>query len=104
MAAMMVVNMKIISREWMAEYFAEVPKILAEYGGQLIAASYSVTSAGGTLPPPDRMAILCFPSVDAITRFLADPTYLRYREAREAGSQSNIFVFDNIVTGGSGLV
>jgi uncharacterized protein (DUF1330 family) len=103
-SATMIVYMKLNSRDWMTEYFAEVPKLLAEYGASSVAAGYDISSVEGSLPPPDRMAVLSFPTCDAITKFLADPRYLRHRRAREQGSDSTIFVFDNKVTGGSELV
>jgi uncharacterized protein (DUF1330 family) len=99
----MVVYMTVNNREWMREYFSEVPKILAEYGAKSIAAGYDIGSVEGTLPPPDRMAVLSFPGLDSVTDFLSDPRYLRYRDARQAGSDSTLFVFENRIMESSEL-
>ena len=46
------------------------------------------------------MAVLSFPSLEAIDRFLADDRYQSFRTERERGSASNIFIFDNAVNDG----
>ena len=100
MAAIMVVYMNLSDEAWTDAYFAEVPKLLAEYGAESIAGSRDVRRIEGDRPPPDRMAVLSFPSMEAIDRFMADERYRVHRTAREAGAASQIFVFENGVAAG----
>ena len=100
MTALMVVHMDISDRGWIERYFAEVPKLLAEYGAVSVAGSRDIRRVEGEGPIPDRVAVLSFPSMEAIDRFLADPRYQAHRAERQAGSASDIFVFENTVTGG----
>lgn len=49
----------------------------------------------GWVAPTDRMAVT-FPSLTAIDRFLADSRYSSYRQLRQGGASSEIFVFDAV--------
>ena len=98
MFAMMVVCMNITDPSWISAYFAEVPKIFAEYGGVSIAGSRQVASLEGS--PSDRMAVLSFPSLEAITAFMQDARYQSFRKTRERGARTDIFVFENGVVQG----
>ena len=100
MSAMMIVYMRISDPGWIEPYFAAVPKLLEEYGATSVAGSREVFSVEGSLPVPDRIAALTFPSLDAIHRFLADERYRTHRAARERGAASDIFIFENAVAGG----
>ena len=96
----MIVCMRIDRTDWIERYFAEVPKLLAEYGAVSIAGAREIFRVEGALPVPDRIAAFTFPSLDAIHAFLADERYQEHRAARESGSASDIFIFENAVTGG----
>jgi uncharacterized protein (DUF1330 family) len=92
--------MKILDDSWIESYFATVPAILAEYGGISIAGGREIMHIEGRMPAPDRMAILSFPSLKAIEQFMADERYQPFRQQREQGAASEIFAFENAVTGG----
>ncbi len=100
MAALMIIYMNITDDSWMESYFAEVPKLLAEYGAETIAGSRHIMRIEGAMPEPDRMAVLRFPSIDAIERFMADERYQPWRQERQRGAAAEIFVFDNAVKHG----
>ena len=100
MAALMIIYMNITDDAWMEGYSAEVPKLLAEYGAETVAGSRRVQRIEGAMPEPDRMAVLRFPSVDAIERFMADERYQPWRRERQRGATAEIFVFENAVKRG----
>lgn len=100
MSAVMIVYMRITDSSWIEPYFAEVPALLEEYGAVSIAGSRDIFQVEGLLPVPDRIAAFTFPSLEAIHRFLADERYQSSRAARERGSNSDIFIFENAVTSG----
>ena len=100
MPAVMIVYMRIERADWIERYFAEVPKLLAEYGAVSIAGARAIFQVEGAMPAPDRIAVFTFPSLDAIHAFLADERYQIHRTARTGGSSSEIFIFENAVTNG----
>ena len=100
MSAVMIVYMRITDSSWIEPYFAAVPALLAEYGAVSIAGAREIFQVEGVLPVPDRIAAFTFPSLDAIHRFLGDERYQANRAARERGSYSDIFIFENAVTSG----
>lgn len=97
MAAIMVIDMVIGDDVWEETYFAAVPSLLAEYGAFVLAGSRAVHCIEGDGAPPDRVAVLSFPSLDAVDRFMDDQRYAPFRQLREAGARSRILVFDNAV-------
>lgn len=101
MQAMMVVTMDILDDGWIAPYFDAVPSILARHGGVSVAASREILRVEGDMPVPQRIAIFRFPSLAAIERFIADEDYRPFREHRERGAKSQIFVFENAVVDGA---
>ena len=96
----MVVLMTLHDEAWTRPYFENVPAILADYGGVSVAGSRQITQFEGALPAPDRMAVLSFPSMEAVDGFMADARYQAFRRSRESGAASEIFVFPNAVTAG----
>mgnify|MGYP001066120652 CR=1 FL=1 len=101
MSAVMIVQMTISDESWIAPYFEAVPPLLAEYGAVPVAGSRAVRALEGGFAVPDRVAVLRFPSLAAIDRFMADPRYRQYRAMRESGSEARILVFeDQSVDGG----
>ena len=96
----MVVFMTIHDEAWTRPYFEHVPAILADYGAVSVAGSREITRLEGVLPTPDRAAVLSFPSMEAVDRFMADDRYQAFRRSREGGAASEIFAFPNAVTAG----
>jgi uncharacterized protein (DUF1330 family) len=100
MSALMIIYMTISDESWIEPYFADVPRLLEDYGAVTVAGSRRIERIEGTMPVPHRMAVLRFPSVDAIRRFMADPRYQDHRDARHRGSSTEIFAFENAVKDG----
>ena len=99
MKTTMVVYMNIIDESWMDEYFANVPPLLDEFGAVCLSTGRAVDSIEGDKDTPDRMTVIEFPSRGALDAFMADDRYRKYRDMREAGAKSNIFVFQNAMAG-----
>lgn len=104
MAAIMVVTMDIIDDAWMATYFAEVPRLLDEYGARQVAGTRDVHRLEGVGKVPDRVAIFEFPSLEAIDAFFADDRYRALRQVREDSTRSEILFFDNAVQGNGAFI
>ena len=103
MSAVMIVSLSVDDPAWMHAYFEAVPELLAEYGGVTLAGSRRIARIEGEGAIPDRMAVMRFPSVEAIEAFMADARYRPYRDARQAGARAQIFAFENGVTGEGSL-
>lgn len=104
MAVLMVVTMTITDPAWIEPYFAAVPTLLDDYGAKSIAGSRSIRRIEGKADAiPDRVAILSFPTMEAVDAFMADERYQPFRAARQSGSVAEILLFENAVSGG-GLV
>lgn len=100
MTVLMVVTMTITDPAWIEPYFAAVPAILEDYGATSVAGSRSITRIEGEADVvPDRVAILSFPSLEAVTAFMADERYQPFRAARHQGSVAEILIFENAVSG-----
>lgn len=95
MAAHMVAMLYGTDFSWMPEYAANVPQIIAKYGG-----SYTLKSAGqvevpeGTIEPPAGVGVFTFPSRQAIHDFLNSDEYRPYIELRNRFSRTEILIFD----------
>jgi uncharacterized protein (DUF1330 family) len=80
---------------WLADYMANVPGILAGYGGSYLGASAALEQMEGVMPLPDQAAIFKFPSVAAIKEFLECEAYAPFAEARRASATTEILVFES---------
>lgn len=98
-SAMMVIYMDITDPSWVEPYFQVVPGILEEYGAVSVGASRRVASIEGDWKAPERMAVISFPSMEKLHAFMADARYQPYKQAREKGAKTQIFVFENAVAG-----
>lgn len=101
MSAVMVIHMDIRDEGWIAPYFAAVSPLLAEYGAVPLAGSRAVRLLEGEGPAPDRLAVIRFPSLAALERFMADRRYQQFRRLREAGSTARLFVFEDQAINGA---
>ena len=95
MAAYMVVYLNLSDPSWVPDYIQNVPAILRSYGGEYVAVSGPIKRLEGDMPVPTQIAIFSFPSQEAIEKFMADPRYKPYKDARIKGSSANVFMFDN---------
>lgn len=95
MAAHMIAMLYGTDMSWIAEYAANVPQIIAKYGG-----SYNFRSSGevlvpeGSVEPPAGVGTFNFPSRQAILDFLGSEEYRPYLELRNRFTRTEILVFD----------
>ncbi len=85
--------------DWLADYQADVPRIIHSYGGKYLGLSKVVPNAvevvEGGAPSPASVVIFTFPSMEAIKGFLNSPEYAPYKSARMAATESIFFAFEN---------
>ena len=99
MAAYLVTFITAHNLEWVADYLANVPKIIHQFGGEYLALSRYAPNAveivEGSASAPDSIVIFKFASMAAIKSFVQSPEYAPYKKARSAGTESNFFAFEN---------
>jgi NAD(P)H dehydrogenase (quinone) len=93
MTAYMTVVMTVTDTSWIGEYVRHVPPIMQKYGGKPVTVSGPVEVLEGETIP-SQIALFSFPSIEALKAFLADPDYLPWKQARQAGSTASIFAFN----------
>jgi uncharacterized protein (DUF1330 family) len=76
----------ISNANWMPEYMAAVPSLVAKHGGRYLAATAIIDRMEGDGPKPSGISILEWPSKEAAEAFFTDPDYAPYLQARLAGS------------------
>lgn len=95
MATRMIAFLYADNLDWMPEYSAHVPQIVAKHGG-----SYDFVSTGqvhvfeGGMEAPTGIGIFDFPSCEAAEAFLNAEEYKPYLQLRNLHSRSEIFAFD----------
>lgn len=101
MAVYLIAEVKVNDDSWVPEYAAKVHDIAARHGGKYLSRSGNITVLEGDAPHADVVALIQFPSVDAAQAFAGDPEYAPFAKARQAGTDSRLFVIDDTdLTGG----
>tara|TARA_X000000950_G_C13359638_1_gene435841 strand:+ start:86 stop:394 length:309 start_codon:yes stop_codon:yes gene_type:complete len=86
---------------WTERYQVEVPKIIEQYNGRILARTTNVEVVEGDAPQPHVVLLVEFPSREHSERFYNSPEYKPYLQARQKGAKANLFSFsgeDTIAT------
>ena len=95
MSVYLIADIKITDDSWVPEYASEVHKIIEKHGGKYLSRSGNITTLEGQDRDSTLIALLQFPSQQALEDFAGDPEYDRYGKARQGGSISNFHMIDN---------
>ncbi len=97
----MIARVKVNDDSWMPEYAANVHGLVHRHGGKYLSRSGNVTTLEGSESKADVVALIEFPSEDAMNAFMADPEYAPYAQARIAGTDSQLIGIDASDAAGS---
>jgi len=86
MTAYVVGRMNIQTRDWMEEYFAKVPALIEEHGGEFLVKGGEPQSLEGDDAPPDAAFVITFPSSEAALGFWNSKEFAPLVELRQTGS------------------
>ena len=101
MTVYVIADLKLKDDGWIPDYAANVHNIVAKHGGKYLSRSGNITTVEGTSMGSDVIALIEFPSMEAVQAFAGDPEYAPYAAARQAGSITNLHVIDDTdATGG----
>ncbi len=80
---------------WIPAYAEKVHDIVHRHGGRYLARSGNVKTLEGEPLETTLIAILEFPSAEAVEAFATDPDYAPFGKARQAGSDSRFQLIDD---------
>jgi len=95
MAVYLIADIKVTDDAWIPDYAANVHDIVRNHGGKYLSRSGNITTIEGEGLGTTVVALLEFPSMEAVQAFYNDPAYAKYRQARQAGSISRFHVIDD---------
>ncbi len=95
MAIYLIANVKVSDDAWIPDYAANVHDIVHKHGGKYLSRSGNITTIEGEELDTTLVALLEFPSMEAVQAFVNDPAYAKFRLARQTGSISKLHVIDD---------
>lgn len=95
MTVYMIADIKVTDDRWVPSYAASVHELVHKHGGKYLARSGNVETLEGKPLDTTLIALLAFPSVQAVKAFLNDPKYAPFAAARQRGSQSRFQLIDD---------
>ena len=101
MAVYLIADVKVTDDSWIPEYAAKVHDIVHKHGGKYLSRSGNITTIEGEGLDTSLIALLQFPSMEALQAFVKDPDYADYARARQAGSVSRFHVIDDVDVAGT---
>ena len=101
MAVYLIAYVKVTDEAWLPDYAAKVHDIVHKHGGKYLSRSGNITAIEGEGPDATVIALLQFPSLEAVKACVNDPAYAPYSQARQAGSISRLHVIDDTDVAGT---
>ncbi len=95
MSVYLIADVKVTDESWIPEYAAKVHEIVDKHGGRYLSRSGNISTIEGGDLDSTLVALIEFPTRDALDAFVHDPEYEPYREARRQGSVSKLHVIDD---------
>jgi uncharacterized protein (DUF1330 family) len=95
MTVYMIADIKVTDDKWVPAYAASVHDLVHRHGGKYLARSGNVKTLEGKPLDTTLIALLEFPSADAVKAFATDPEYAPFAAARQHGSESRFQLIDN---------
>lgn len=95
MTVYVIADIKVTDDSWVPDYAAKVHDIVHKHGGKYLSRCGNVQTVEGEPLDTTLIALIQFPSMDAVQAFAGDPEYAPFAEARQAGSVSRLHVIDD---------
>lgn len=95
MTVYVIADVKVTDEAWIPDYAAHVHDIVHQHGGKYLSRSGNITTVEGEGLDTTLIALIQFPSMEAVQAFASDPAYAKYLQARQAGSVSRLRVIDD---------
>src|SRR5262249_5870068 len=95
MTVYVIADIKVTDDGWMPADAARWHDIVHKHGGKCLSRSGNVKTLEGKHLDTTFIALLEFPSAEAVKAFATDPKYAPYAAARQAGSESRFQLIDD---------
>ena len=95
MSVYLIADIKVTNNKWVPSYAASVHDLVHKHGGKYLARSGNIETLEGKPLDTDLIALIQFPSTQAVQNFLSDPQYAPYADARKHGSESRFQLIDD---------
>ena len=95
MSVFLIADIKVSDDSWVPDYAGNVHKLVENHGGKYLSRSGNIETMEGANKDSTLIAILEFPTKEALDSFASDPDYAPFAKARQAGSVSNFHVIDD---------
>lgn len=95
MPVYLIADVTVTDDSWIPDYAANVHDIVHKHGGKYLSRSGNITNLEGEPLGSTLIALLEFPSMEAVQAFASDPDYAPYGKARQAGTISKFNVIDD---------
>ena len=86
---------------WIPSYIETVTALVQQHGGKYLARSANITTVEGEGSGANIIALLDFPTMEALNAFCEDPEYKPYADARMAGTSSSFEAIDDTDAAGT---
>ena len=94
MAHYLIAHVKVNDDSWIPEYAEKVHDIVHRHNGKYLSRSGNITTLEGDESTANLIAIIEFPSEEAMNASVTDPDYAPYAAARQAGTDSHFIAID----------
>ena len=101
MTVYVIADIKVTNDGWIPAYAASVHELVHKHGGKYLSRSGNVKTLEGKPLDTTFIALLEFPSAEAVQAFATDPEYAPYAAARQAGSESRLQPIDDTDVAGT---
>ena len=101
MTVYVIADVKVTDEEWIPEYATSVHDIVHRHGGKYLCRSGNIKTLEGSPLETTLIALIEFPSEEAVMAFANDPDYAPYAAARQAGSESRLQLIDDTDVAGT---
>ena len=101
MPVYVIADIKITDEAWVPEYATNVHNLVHKHGGKYLSRCGNVKTLERKPLDTTVIALLEFPSAEAVQAFATDPPAAPYAAARQAGSDSRLQLLDDTDVAGT---
>jgi uncharacterized protein (DUF1330 family) len=101
MTVYLIADVKVTDDGWVPAYAASVHELVHKHGGKFLSRTGNVKTLEGKPLDTTFIALMEFPSAEAVEAFATDPKYAPYAAARKGGSESRVQLIDDTDVAGT---
>lgn len=95
MAVYMILEIEVVDAETYAEYVAQAPATVEQYGGRYLVRGGAVTALAGGWDP-QRLVVIEFPTMERFQEWLTSPEYSTIAPLRERSTKGKAIVVEGV--------